>query len=165
LRKGGHYDIRIKTMKTQTGQNTDHPPRFLRACRRHPRCRAAQKADELAPSHGPSLTPRTTTYHIVEKSGVVHHTKLGRSCRFRVIRMRSARFSGRMSVAPRKRQSATKMRPVVKGQIRTSRHNARLDEFEEPRRQVATTAMAVGACSGRQPRSCGAQEPSGAPGL
>jgi hypothetical protein len=46
-------------------QNTDHPSRLLRACRRHPRCRAAEKGDELAPSHGPSLTPRTTPYHIV----------------------------------------------------------------------------------------------------
>ena len=33
--------------------------------------------------------------------------------------MRSARFSGRVSVAPRKRQSATKMRPVVKGRKET----------------------------------------------
>ena len=53
--------------KTKTTQNTDHPLRLLRACRRHPRCRAAQKGDELAPSHGPCLTPRTTPYHIVEK--------------------------------------------------------------------------------------------------
>jgi hypothetical protein len=28
---------------------------------------AAEKGDELAPSHGLSLTPRTTSYHIVEK--------------------------------------------------------------------------------------------------
>ena len=34
--------------------------------------------------------------------------------------MRSTRFSGRMSVAPRKRQSATKMRPVVKGHVWTA---------------------------------------------
>jgi hypothetical protein len=38
-------------------------------------------------------------------------------------------------------------------QIRTSQHNAHLDQFEKPLQQVATTAIAVGACSGRQPRS------------
>jgi hypothetical protein len=34
---------------------------------------------------GLSVTATTAPYHIVEKSGIVHHTKLGRSCRFRVI--------------------------------------------------------------------------------
>src|SRR4029077_6659800 len=58
-------------------QKTDYSSRLLRACLRHPRCRATQKADELAPSHGRSLTPRTTPYHIVEKSGLVHHNKIG----------------------------------------------------------------------------------------
>jgi hypothetical protein len=31
LKKGGHYDIRKQTTRTKTRQNTDHPPRFLRA--------------------------------------------------------------------------------------------------------------------------------------
>ena len=56
-------------------------PRRNRPCRR----RAAEKGDEFAPSHGPCLTPRTAPYHIVEKSGVVHHTKMERPCRFRVM--------------------------------------------------------------------------------
>ena len=40
------------TYRGHATQNTDHPSRLLRACRRHPRCRAAEKGDELAPSHG-----------------------------------------------------------------------------------------------------------------
>jgi hypothetical protein len=39
-------------------------------------------------------------------------------------------------------------------QIRTSQHNAGFDQVEEPLQQVATTAIPVAACSGRQPRSC-----------
>jgi hypothetical protein len=35
--------------------------------------------------------------------------------------------------------------------IWTSRHDAHLDQFEKPPQQVATTAIAVGACCGRQP--------------
>src|ERR1700733_12133335 len=72
LKKGGHSDLRIQ-IRIEASQNTDHPSRLLRACRRHRRYRAAQKGDELTPSHGPSLTPRTTPYHIVEKSSFVHH--------------------------------------------------------------------------------------------
>jgi predicted ATPase len=53
-------------------KKTNHPSRLLSACRRHPRCRAAEKGDELAPSHGRSLTPRTTPYHIVEKKRCRH---------------------------------------------------------------------------------------------
>ena len=34
--------------------------------------------------------------------------------------------------------------------IRTSRHNVGFDQIEEPLQQVATTAISVGACSGRQ---------------
>jgi hypothetical protein len=32
---------------------------------------------------------------------------------------------------------------VARGQIRTSQHNAQLDQFEKPLQQVATTAIAV----------------------
>jgi hypothetical protein len=38
--------------RSWAAQNTDRPSRLLCACRRHPRCRAAEKDDELAPSHG-----------------------------------------------------------------------------------------------------------------
>src|SRR6202167_540796 len=87
LKKGGHSDLRIQ-IRIEAGQNTDHPSRLLRACRRHPRCRAAQKGDELAPSHGPSLTPRTIPYHIVKKAVLCITAKLGRRVSFR-IKMRS----------------------------------------------------------------------------
>ena len=48
-------------------------------------------------------TAEATPYHIVEKSGVVHHTKLGRSRRFRVIHDWSDPAAGpAMSVVPPK---------------------------------------------------------------
>ena len=39
--------------------------------------RAAEKRDELAPSYGPSLTPRTTPYHRVEKKRCCASHKIG----------------------------------------------------------------------------------------
>lgn len=49
---------------------------------------------------------------------------------------------------------ASRNQPTDMGQIRTSQHNAHLDQFEKPRQQVATTTITVGARSGRQSRSC-----------
>jgi hypothetical protein len=85
LNKGGHYDVRNKTSKTNTRQNTNHPPRFLLTCRRHPRSRAAQKADELPPSH--VANPDSEDYTLAdrgEKGCLVHHTKIGSACRLSV---------------------------------------------------------------------------------
>src|SRR5262249_41684715 len=38
-------------IRGRAAQKPDHPSRLLRACQRRPRCRAAEKGDELAPSH------------------------------------------------------------------------------------------------------------------
>src|SRR5205085_7671067 len=64
-----------------------HPLPLLRDRRERPhRRRAADERDELAPPHGLSLNPRTTPYHILKKSRVVHHSKIGRQCPSWVIR-------------------------------------------------------------------------------
>ena len=77
LRKGGHLDIRKKTRKTQSRQNTDHPSRFLRARRRRPRCRPPPRRVMNSRRLMGFPDAETTLYHIVEKSGLCYHTKLG----------------------------------------------------------------------------------------
>src|ERR1700735_5341702 len=87
LKKAGHYNLRKQTRKIEPSQNTDHPSRLLRACRRHPRCRAAQKGDELAPYHGPSLTQGLHPTTSLKKGVSCITAKLGRPCQFRVKRV------------------------------------------------------------------------------